>query len=134
MVRRKKYKRQEITGKTPHLSVRFPLWYLSCHALVLVIPLFGTACTTLWYSNTALWYERYQRLVLRVPSRGISRYILSYDYQELTIIFPERYLRRSLSPTSGTYSASLRFILYRFFRRMPYFCEMECMESPSFTI
>ena len=127
MVRRKKYKRQEITGKTPHLSVRFPLWYLSCHALVRHVPHCGT-------TNTALWYERYQRLVLRVPSRGISRYILSYDYQELTIIFPERYLRRSLSPTSGTYSASLRFILYRFFRRMPYFCEMECMESPSFTI
>lgn len=134
MVRRKKYKRQGITGKlltsasvSPFGICHATRWYLSYHSLVRHVPHCGT-------TNTALWYERYQRLVLRVPSRGISRYILSYDYQELTIIFPERYLRRSLSPTSGTYSASLRFILYRFFRRMPYFCEMECMESPSFTI
>lgn len=134
MVRRKKYKRQGITGKlltsasvSPFGICNATRWYLSYHSLVRHVPHCGT-------TNTALWYERYQRLVLRVPSRGISRYILSYDYQALTIIFPERYLRRSLSPTSGTYSASLRFILYRFFRRMPYFCEMECMESPSFTI
>ena len=108
MVRRKKYKRQGITGKTPSPQRPFPplvfvmpRWYLSY--------LFGTACTHTGTTNTAL-YERYQRLVLRVPSRGISRYILSYEHQALTIIFPERYLRRSLSPTSGTYSASLRFI------------------------
>ncbi|WP_195639242.1 hypothetical protein [Bacteroides stercoris] len=66
MVRRKKYKRQGITGKTPHLSVRFPLWYLSCHALVLVIPLFGTACTTLWY------YE-YRTVVREIPTVGTPR-------------------------------------------------------------
>ena len=31
------------------------------------------------------------------------------------------YRRRNLSPISGTYSPSLRFILYRFLRRIPYF-------------
>lgn len=87
MVRRKKYKRQGITGKlltsasvSPFGICNATRWYLSYHSLVRHVPHCGT-------TNTALWYERYQRLVLRVPSRGISRYILSYDYQALTIIF-----------------------------------------------
>ena len=42
--------------------------------------------------------------------------------------------RRKMSPTFGAGSSGfILFILYRFFRRMPYFCEMEYIDSPSRT-
>ena len=41
------------------------------------------------------------------------------------------YRRRNISPTFGAASSGfILFILYKFFRRIPYFCAMEYIESP----
>ena len=59
-------------------------------------------------------------------------YKVKFFIVKIKTFYQKLYLNRKIVPVSGAGSSGfILFSLYKFFKRIPYFCEMLCMDSPA---